>query len=504
MSGFRVALGGAQARYGVTPDLTAFGKVIGGGMPVGAVGGPALVMDMMAPLGPVYQAGTLSGNPIAMAAGLATLEVISKPGFFDRLETSMKRLIDGLERRRQRRPASRSARGRRADSAASTCAPTPPHTHAQALDQDNERFQQVLPPDARRRHLPAAVAGRGLLPVVGPHGSRHRSDDRRRRARPQAAGVKPAAVDSQARPAASAAPAAGHGFMTVLVFGCLILLISNGARSSWGLFLPELTQARGWSRETFSLAIAMQNLVWGVGGSFLGALSDKFGAMRTLLLGALLYTAGFLGTVYAATGVELNLTVGLLIGLGIGGTAFGAVFTAIGKLVPPHRRTWAFGIGTAAGSFGQFLFLPFTAWLIRDFGWQAALQVHAALVALILLLAFGIRGDREAGLRASGSGNLREALNEAVRDRNFHLLFWGYFVCGLQVVFIGLHLPAYLTDKGMPLELGAKAIALVGLFNVVGCLSVGWLGMRMSKKWLLTGIYVGPLDRDGGASCCCR
>jgi len=300
--------------------------------------------------------------------------------------------------------------------------------------------------------------------------------------------MKPAAVDSKAP---AAAREGEHGFMTVLVFGCLILVISNGARSSWGLFLPDLTQAHGWSRETFSLAIAVQNLVWGVGGSLLGALSDRFGAMRTLLLGAVLYAAGFLGTVYATTGVELNLTVGLLIGLGIGGTAFGAVFTAVGKLVPPHRRTWAFGIGTAAGSFGQFLFLPFTAWLIRDFGWQAALQVHAALVAVILLLALQIRGDREAGLKASGSSNLREALNEAVRDRNFHLLFWGYFVCGLQVVFIGLHLPAYLTDKGMPLELGAKAIALVGLFNVVGCLCVGWLGMRISKKWLLSAIYVG-------------
>ena len=287
-------------------------------------------------------------------------------------------------------------------------------------------------------------------------------------------------------------PSSGaRGFLPVLVFGCLILLISNGARSSWGLFLPELTQARGWTRETFSLAIAVQNLVWGVGGSFLGAMADKLGTMRTLLLGAVLYTAGFVGTAYAATGLELNLTAGLLIGLGIGGTVFGAVFTAIGKMVPPDRRTWAFGIGTAAGSFGQFLFLPLTAWLIRDFGWEFALQLHAATVALILLLALGIRGDREAGLKASGSASLREALREAVGDRNFHLLFWGYFVCGLQVVFIGLHLPVYLTDKGMPLELGAKAIALVGLFNVLGCLSVGWLGSRVSKKWLLSGIYVG-------------
>ena len=281
------------------------------------------------------------------------------------------------------------------------------------------------------------------------------------------------------------------GFLPVLVFGCLILLISNGARSSWGLFLPELTQARGWSRETFSLAIAMQNLIWGVGGSFLGALADKFGTMRTLLLGAALYVAGFIGTVYATSGVELNVTAGLLIGLGIGGTAFGAVFTAIGKLVPHSRRSWAFGIGTAAGSFGQFLFLPLTAWLIRDFGWQNALFLHAAVVALILVLALAIRGDREAGQQAIGSATLGEAFREAMGDRNFHLLFWGYFVCGLQVVFISLHLPVYLTDKGMPLDLGAKAIALVGLFNVIGCLSSGWLGTRMSKKWLLTIIYVG-------------
>ena len=302
--------------------------------------------------------------------------------------------------------------------------------------------------------------------------------------------MSPAAAAPGRQPAGPGG-GSGHGYLPVLVFGCLILLISNGARSSWGLFLPELTQARGWSRETFSLAIAMQNLVWGIGGSFLGAMSDKFGTMRTLLLGAVLYVAGFIGTVYATTGVELTLSAGLLLGLGIGGTAFGAVFTALGKLVPADKRNWAFGIGTAAGSFGQFLFLPLTAWLIRDYGWEAALQVHAALVAAFLLLALGIRGDREAGLRSSGSGNLRQALNEAVRDRSFHLLFWGYFVCGLQVVFIGLHLPAYLTDKGMPLELGAKAIALVGLFNVVGCLSVGWLGMRISKKWLLSGIYVG-------------
>ena len=288
----------------------------------------------------------------------------------------------------------------------------------------------------------------------------------------------------------SATPA-GSDYLAVLAFGCLILLLSGGARSSWGLFLPEMTQSRGWARETFSLAVATQNLAWGLGGSFLGAMADRLGAMRTLFLGAALYTVGFFGTVYATTGIELNLTAGLLIGLGIGGTSFGIVFAAIGKLVPPERRTWAFGIGTAAGSFGQFLFLPLTAWLIRDHGWMFALQAHAVLVALILPLALGIAADREAGLKASGSSTLAGALREVGGDRNFHLLFWGYFVCGLQVVFVALHLPAYLTDKGMPLDLGAKAIALVGLFNVIGCLSVGWIGTRMSKKWLLTCIYVG-------------
>jgi len=280
------------------------------------------------------------------------------------------------------------------------------------------------------------------------------------------------------------------GWGTVLAFGCVILVLSNGARSSWGLFLPEMTMARGWSRETFSLAVAIQNIVWGAGAILLGAMADRVGAMRTLLFGALLYIAGFVGMAWATTGTALSLTGGVLVGLGISGTAFGVVFAAIGKLVPPERRTWAFGIGTAFGSFGQFLFLPATAEAIRAFGWQGTVLAHAAAVALILPLALGIRGDREAGARMTGSLTLGQAVREAASDRSFHLLFWGYFVCGLQVVFIGLHLPAYLADKGMPLSLGAQAIALVGLFNVIGSLGAGWLGARFPKKWLLAGIYI--------------
>jgi MFS family permease len=285
--------------------------------------------------------------------------------------------------------------------------------------------------------------------------------------------------------------AKGAGIGLVLAAACVVLLLSNGARSSWGLFLPEMTQARGWSRETFSLAVAIQNILWGIGATVFGTMADRFGAMRTLMLGAVLYVAGFIGMAFATTGAALHLTGGVLVGLGIGGTAFGVVFAAVGKLVAPERRTMVFGMGTAAGSFGQFLFLPATAEFIRSTGWQGAIFFHATAVACIVVFALAIRGDREAGAKAQGSSSIGEALREAATDRSFHLLFLGYFVCGLQVVFIGLHLPAYLQDKGgATANLGATAIAIVGLFNVIGSLSSGWLGQRVSKKWLLASIYV--------------
>jgi MFS family permease len=283
--------------------------------------------------------------------------------------------------------------------------------------------------------------------------------------------------------------AAGTAWKRVLLFGCLVLLVSSGARSSWGLFLPEMTQARGWSRETFSLSVAVQGFVWGLSAMVFGAMADRWGAMRTVLLGTALYVAGFLGMAYVTTGTGLAMTAGVLIGLGVGGTAFGIVFAAVAKLVPAERRTWAFGVGTATSSFGQFLFLPLSAELIRGIGWQGALLVHAAIVASIVVLALGIRGDREA-TAASGPSSSSAALREAVGDRSFHLLFWGYFVCGVQVFFIWLHLPPYLRDKGLPLETGAHAIALIGLFNVLGSLGAGWLGGRFSKKGLLSAIYL--------------
>lgn len=288
---------------------------------------------------------------------------------------------------------------------------------------------------------------------------------------------------------AGAGASAASSYLKVLLFGCAILVISTGARSSFGLFLPEMTQARGWSRETFSLAIALQNLVWGISGSFLGAMADKYGAMRTLLLGAVLYVLGFLGMAWADSGLALTLSAGLVMGVAIGGTSFGIVLATLGRMVPAEKRSLAFGVGVAAGSFGQFLFLPLAGVLIAGIGWQAALLVHAAIVAAILLFALGLRGDGAAAARG-GAVRLGDALRGALGDRSFHLLFWGYFVCGLQIVFIALHLPAYLIDKGMSANVGATAVALIGLFNVAGAFLSGVLGQKLSRKWLLAAIYV--------------
>lgn len=285
------------------------------------------------------------------------------------------------------------------------------------------------------------------------------------------------------------APSSRSAYLPILFFGCAILVVSTGVRSSFGLFLPEMTQARGWSRETFSLAIALQNLMWGLGGSFLGAMADKYGSMRTLLLGGVLYVIGFLGMAWAESGTGLSLSAGVVMGVAIGGTSFGIVLATLGRVVPAGKRSLAFGVGVAAGSFGQFLFLPLAGQMILRIGWQDALLAHAAIAALIVAFALGMRAEGDSHA-ARSEVRLGDALRGAVGDRNFHLLFWGYFVCGLQVFFIALHLPSYLIDKGMTVNVGANAVALIGLFNIVGSLASGALGQRYSKKWLLAAIYV--------------
>ena len=282
-------------------------------------------------------------------------------------------------------------------------------------------------------------------------------------------------------------------YKPVLFFGCLILIISFGARSAFGLFMPEMTAARGWSRELFSFSFAIQNLVWGVAASFLGAMADRWGSMRVLILGGVLYAFGLYGMAYAESGVMLTLTSGVLVGVAVGGTAFGIIFATLGKIVPEEKRTFAFGIGVAAGSMGQFLFLPLSAYLIDSIGWQQTLVTLAWISAAIILLALGVTGGGSSAMASTDKSEdigLGAALGAALRDRNFHLLVWGFFVCGLQVVFIALHLPAYLIDKGMSANVGATAVALIGLANIVGSLASGWLGQRYPKKWMLASIYV--------------
>ncbi len=286
-------------------------------------------------------------------------------------------------------------------------------------------------------------------------------------------------------------PARFRSPLAVVICGCMVLLLFNGLRSNAGLYLQPMTQANGWSRETFSLAIALQNILWGFGGPFFGAIADRYGAGRTMVIGATLYALGFYGMSQAQTSFELFGSAGALIGFGISGTAYGIVLAVLARNTSPQKRSLVMGLGTAAGSMGQFVMLPVGQAWIAQYGWQNALILQGVLALAIIPLASVLAGRPDAKAHAAqASQSLSQALSAAGGDRSFHLLFWGYFTCGFQVVFIGLHLPAYLVDKAMPAQLGAAAIAVVGLFNIVGSLASGWLGGRYSKKYLLSGLYL--------------
>jgi MFS family permease len=274
----------------------------------------------------------------------------------------------------------------------------------------------------------------------------------------------------------------------VLAVGCMILVISMGVRSTSGIFLQPMTMANGWSREAYSLAIAIQNLAWGLGAPFFGAFADKYGAGRTVAIAAVLYVIGLAWMAYSPDVLQLSLSAGIITGLGISGTSVGIILAVMARSVPPEKRSVALGLGSAASSLGQFLMLPIGQGLIDSFGWQEALLFHAAFAALIVPLAMGVAGKAK-GAAIQGAQSLGAALREATRDKSFHLLFWGYFVCGFQVVFIALHLPPYVVDKGLSAKVGVTALALVGLFNIVGSFGAGWLGARFPKKYLLSFIY---------------
>ena len=280
----------------------------------------------------------------------------------------------------------------------------------------------------------------------------------------------------------------GRAGLGILLGGSLILALSLGIRHGFGLFLPPMSAEFGWGREVFAFAIALQNLIWGLAQPFAGAVADRFGARRTIILGGILYGLGLLTMGLADSPWSLSLSAGLLIGLGLSGTSFSVILGAVGRAVPVEKRSLAMGIVAAAGSFGQFAMLPGTLGLISWLGWSAALFALALLVALILPLATMVK-DRP--LPSLGQEQtLREALREAAGHSGFWLLGLGFFVCGFQVVFIGVHLPAYLVDQHLPALVGTTVLALVGLFNIFGTYGAGWLGGRISKPRLLSALYL--------------
>lgn len=267
-----------------------------------------------------------------------------------------------------------------------------------------------------------------------------------------------------------------------------LITITMGLRAGFGLFLSPISIDLQMGREVFSLAIAVQNLVWGAASPVFGGLADKYGVPRVTLVGTLLYVVGLL--LMAATSGPFEVIAGnLLIGLALGAAGLSTVLGAVGRMVAPERRSLAFGLVTAGGSFGQFAVVPFTQVLIDGFGWSAAFVALAATAALMLPLIWGVR-DTPRAAASSGGQTLAQSLAEALRHRGFWLLTIGFFVCGFQVVFVATHLPAYLTDQGLPGWLGAWTLALVGLFNIVGSLAAGVLGGRYLKKNVLALIYL--------------
>ena len=276
----------------------------------------------------------------------------------------------------------------------------------------------------------------------------------------------------------------------VLVCGAAIVTLSMGIRHGFGLWLQPITQAQGWTRETFAFAIAVQNLSWGLFGIFAGMIADRFGAFRVIIAGAVLYALGLAGMALAATGMLFTLSAGVLIGAAQAGTTYAVIYGVIGRNISAEKRSWAMGVAAAAGSFGQFLMVPTEGFLISSLGWKEALLALSAAVLLIVPLAFGLREKTSAGAApVKREQTIVQALAEAFKYPSFQLLMAGYFVCGFQVVFIGVHMPSYLKDKSLPPEVASYALALIGLFNVFGTYAAGALGQRMPKKNILAGIY---------------
>ena len=274
----------------------------------------------------------------------------------------------------------------------------------------------------------------------------------------------------------------------VLVASGLILALSLGIRHGFGLFLQPMSAELHWGRETFALAMAVQNIIFGAATPFAGMFADRFGAHRVAFVCALLYVAGLATMAYATSPLTMVLTAGVLIGVGLAGITFSVIAGVLGRKYPPEKRSMALGISAAAGSFGQFAMLPLTQWLLSHLGWHGALLALAAVALLIIPLTAAIY-EKHLSTEHAFVQSARGAVREALGHRGYMLLTLGFFVCGFQLVFVGVHLPAYLADKGLPPHVAVMALALIGLFNIVGTYATGWLGNRMPKRYILSAIY---------------
>jgi MFS family permease len=275
----------------------------------------------------------------------------------------------------------------------------------------------------------------------------------------------------------------------VIGFGSLIALIAFGPRSTLGFFLTPMSSANHWGRDVFAFALALQNLLWGVGQPLGGIIADRFGTVRVLCSGAILYALGLVLMAHATSAPMLDLSAGVLVGFGLAGCSFPVVLAALGKIVPLQYRSLAFGFGTAAGSFGQFLYSPVAVALMDIFGWQQTLVMFAVSMLAVLPLSLALATPPSQAAHEANSQSLRHALSEAFAHRSYVLLVLGFFTCGFQLQFITVHLPSYLVDRGLSAQVGGWTIASIGLFNIIGSVTAGWLGNRVPKRYLLAFIY---------------
>jgi MFS family permease len=275
----------------------------------------------------------------------------------------------------------------------------------------------------------------------------------------------------------------------IVGFGCLIGMMSFGPRSTLGFFLTPLSAANHWGRDVFAFALALQNLLWGIGQPLAGIIADRFGTARVLCAGALMYSAGLALMAHATSAPVLDVSAGALIGFGLSGCSFQVLLAAFGKLMPPQWRSRAFGFGTAAGSFGQFLYSPVAVALMDNIGWQMTLTIFAVSMLAVAPLSTALTTPPAGKVKGAGQQSLRQAVGEAFAHRSYILLVLGYFTCGFQLAFITVHMPAYLVDRGLSATVGGWTLATIGLFNIVGSVTSGWLGDRMPKRYLLSFIY---------------